>query len=261
MSYETLRVERDGGVAVVTVNRPEKLNALNATVLRELEAAVAALTTGPEPARCVVLTGAGEKAFVAGADIAAMSAMTVAQARAFSEAGHRVGFALERAPFPVIAAVNGFALGGGLELALACDFIYASDRAKVGQPEVNLGLVPGFGGTQRLARRVGIARARELIYSGDSIDAARALAIGLVNEVVPHGDLQSRARTRATELAAKAPLAVGTAKRVLLCGSETDLPTACELEATAFSALFASEDTREGTRAFVEKRPPAFRGV
>ncbi|MCC6215755.1 MAG: enoyl-CoA hydratase/isomerase family protein [Polyangiaceae bacterium] len=261
MSYETLRVERDGGVAVVTVNRPEKLNALNATVLRELEAAVAALAAGPEPARCVVLTGAGEKAFVAGADIAAMSAMTVAEARAFSEAGHRVGFALERAPFPVLAAVNGFALGGGLELALACDFIYASDRARVGQPEVNLGLVPGFGGTQRLARRVGIARARELIYSGDPIDAARALAIGLVNEVVPHGDLQSRARARAAELAAKAPLAIATAKRALLCGPETDLPTACELEATSFAALFASEDTREGTRAFLEKRPPTFRGV
>lgn len=261
MAYETLLIERDGAVAVVTVNRPEKLNALNATVLRELEAVVAELALPPDPARCVVLTGAGEKAFVAGADIAAMSAMSVAEARAFSEAGHRVCHALERAAFPVLAAVNGFALGGGLELALACDFLYASDRAKLGQPEVNLGLVPGFGGTQRLARRVGAARARELIYSGDTIDAARALALGLANEVVPHGDLAQRARARAAELAAKAPVAVATAKRAILLGSEAELATACELEATAFSTLFATEDAREGMRAFVERRPAKFRGA
>jgi enoyl-CoA hydratase len=259
-SYENISVGSEGGIATVTVNRPEKLNALNAHVLRELTAAFVALSESKPPTRVAILTGAGDKAFVAGADIAEMSALSAAEAKAFSDSGHRLGVVLESAPFPVIAAVNGYALGGGCELALACDFIYASDKARFGQPEVNLGLMPGFGGTQRLARRVGLARARELIYSGDAIPADRALAIGLVNEVVPHAELGERVRAVAKKIAAKAPLAVAASKRVMARGYDADLSVGNELEASAFSALFDSEDMREGTKAFVEKRPAEFKG-
>jgi enoyl-CoA hydratase len=258
MSYQTILLEKDGAVATVTINRPDKLNALNAQVIRELTDAFAGL--GGDGTRAAVLTGAGEKAFVAGADIAEMSGLTPAQAKAFAEAGHRLGFVLESAPYPVIAAVNGFALGGGCELALACDFIYASDRAKFGQPEVNLGLMPGFGGTQRLSRRVGLGLARELVFTGDPIDAERALAIGLVNAVVPAAELLARARATAQKIASKGPLAVASSKRALEKGYDVELAVACELEATAFGALFATEDMREGTRAFVEKRKAEFRG-
>jgi enoyl-CoA hydratase len=259
--YETILLDRDGAIATVTINRPDKLNALNARVVRELTHAFQSLIDGTEaPVRCAILTGAGEKAFVAGADIAEMSGLTPAQAKAFSDAGHRLGALIELAPFPVIAAVNGFALGGGCEIALACDFIYASDRAKLGQPEVNLGLMPGFGGTQRLARRVGIGRARELVYTGDHVNADRALAIGLVNEIVPTAELMDRVRAVAKKIAAKAPLAIAACKRSMLKGEEAELTVANELEAATFSGLFASEDSREGTRAFVEKRGANFTG-
>jgi enoyl-CoA hydratase len=258
MSYETILLEKDGAIAIVTVNRPDKLNALNARVIRELTDAFRSLYD--DGTRAAILTGAGDKAFVAGADIAEMTALSAAEAKAFAEAGHRLGFVIELAPFPVIAAVNGFALGGGCELALACDFIYASERAKLGQPEVNLGLMPGFGGTQRLSRRVGLGLARELVFTGDHVDAERALAIGLVNAVVPPAELLDRARATAQKIASKAPLAVAASKRALQKGYDADLTTACELEATAFSTLFASEDMREGTKAFVEKRKAEFRG-
>jgi enoyl-CoA hydratase len=171
-----------------------------------------------------------------------------------------VGRTLEEAPFPIIAAVNGFALGGGAELALACDFIYASDRAKLGLPEVTLGLVPGFGGTQRLARRVGVAHARELVFSGVPITAERAAVIGLVNAVVPHEQLLTRVREVAGRIATRAPLAIAAAKRLLLRGPEADLAIACELESETFGALFATADGKEGTSAFVAKRPAVFQG-
>ena len=255
----TVLVEREGAIAVLTLNRPDKLNALNAELLADLDAAVATLAADPGVG-CAVLTGAGDKAFAAGADIAAMVELTTDAARAFSEAGHRVCARLERAPFPVIGAINGFALGGGCEIALACDFLYASDRAKLGQPEVNLGVIPGFGGTQRLARRVGIGRARELCYTGDTIAAEEALRIGLVNAVVPHDELLPRARATAAKIAAKGRLAVAQCKRVLLTGEGLPLDAANALETQAFAVLFGTDDRREGMRAFLEKRKPAFKG-
>lgn len=259
-AFESLLVEQSEHIVVLTINRPEKLNSLNSGLIRELTAAVRSLSEKlPEP-RCAILTGAGDKAFVAGADIAEMSTMTIAQAKAFADAGHALCAAIEQAPFPFIAAVNGFALGGGCELALSCDFIYASERAKFGQPEVNLGLMPGFGGTQRLLRRVGLGVARELVYTGEAISAERALSIGLVNEVVPRQSLLERAQETAAKIATKAPLAITACKRVMLRGSDADLSAANELEATAFSGLFGSADQREGTRAFLAKTKPTFTG-
>ena len=203
----TLITERDGALAVLTLNRPDKLNALNAELLGELDAALAELSRDASIA-CAILTGAGDKAFAAGADIAAMLPMTTEQGRAFSEMGHRICSRIERAPFPVIGAINGFALGGGCELALACDFLYASDKAKLGQPEVNLGIIPGFGGTQRLARRVGLARARELCFTGDAIGAEDALRMGLVNAVVPHAELLPKVKEVASKIASKGRVAI-----------------------------------------------------
>ena len=250
----------DDHVVTLTLNRPDKLNALNEELLLELGRVAADLARDPS-VRCVLLTGAGDKAFAAGADIAAMSAMTAVRAKRFAEMGHAIAQTLETAHFPVIAAVNGFALGGGCELALACDFIYASDRAKLGQPEVSLGVIPGFGGTQRLARRVGEARARELCMTGDLVGAEEALRIGLVNAVVPHAELLPRVREVGRKIAGKAPLAVAAAKRVILRGADVPLTTANELEATAFAALFGTADQREGMRAFLEKRAPKFEGA
>jgi enoyl-CoA hydratase len=258
-TLQFVRVETAGAVATVTIQRPEKLNALNAHVVAELSHAFAALAASAEPVRCAILTGAG-KAFVAGADIAAMASMSTVEAKRFADAGHALGAQIEALPFPVIAAVNGFALGGGCELALACDFIYAAEGAKLGQPEVNLGIIPGFGGTQRLVRRVGAARARELIYTGDTLSAEQALAIGLVNAVVPGAELLARALATATKIASRGPLAVATSKRLVLRGESLDLPAACELEAQAFSALFGSEDQRAGMKAFVDKTQATFSG-
>jgi enoyl-CoA hydratase len=255
----TVLIERDGHVVTLTLNRPDKLNALNGELLRELALHLAELDADAS-VRCAILTGTGDKAFAAGADIAAMSQMTTTQAKAFAEMGHRIGAAMEAAHFPIIAAVNGFALGGGCELALACDFVYASDKAKLGQPEVSLGVIPGFGGTQRLARRVGEARARELCMTGDMVSADEALRIGLVNAVVPHGELLGRVRDVAKKIASKGPLAIAAVKRVVARGADVPLPTANELEATAFSALFGTADQREGMRAFLEKGTAKFEG-
>ncbi len=259
VSYETILVARDEHVATITLNRPDKLNALNATLLRELFHAVADLAAD-KSVRCAILTGAGEKAFAAGADIGAMKEMTAAEARTFAHLGHALGDRIESAGFPVIAAVNGFALGGGCELALACDFLYASDKAKFGQPEVNLGVIPGFGGTQRLARRVGIGRARELCYTGDVIGADEALRIGLVNAVFPGTELLAKARETAAKIAAKGPLAIAQCKRTIQRGADVPLTVANELEAQAFAALFGSHDQREGMTAFLDKRKAAFEG-
>ncbi len=255
----TVLIERDDGVVTLTLNRPDKLNALDEALLRDLAQALASLEDDPA-ARVAILTGAGDRAFVAGADIAAMAEMSPTQASRFASLGHRVGVLLEEARIPIIAAVNGFALGGGCELALCCDFIYASDRARFGQPEVGLGVIPGFGGTQRLARIVGVARARELCITGDVVGADEALRIGLVNAVVAHAELRSKVKEVAVRIASRAPLAVGSIKRVVRRGADAPLASANELEATAFAALFGTHDQREGMRAFLEKRTPSFQG-
>ncbi|MEO7032188.1 MAG: enoyl-CoA hydratase-related protein [Polyangiaceae bacterium] len=254
--YETLLVTRADHVVTVTVNRPSKLNALNALVLAELTAAFQSLEAAPPETRvrAAILTGAGEKAFVAGADIGEMAGLSAAQAYAFSAAGHRLGRLMEDVSFPIIAAVNGFALGGGCELALCADYIFASERAKFGQPETNLGLLPGFGGTQRLSRRVGLGRARELVYSGEPISAEQALQIGLVNRVLPAAQLLPSAEEHARRIAEQAPLAVAASKRALNRGFDADLASACELEARSFGALFATDDAKQGLTAFLAKR-------
>jgi enoyl-CoA hydratase len=259
--FEFVTSERVGPVATITIQRPDKLNALNARVIAELTRAFNDLLpsdSDQESVRAAILTGAG-KAFVAGADISEMADMTPVDAKLFSDAGHRLCALIESLPFPVIAAVNGFALGGGCELALACDFIYAAEGAKLGQPEVNLAVIPGFGGTQRLLRRVGAARARELIYTADLVTAEQALAMGLVNAVVPAAELLVRVRDVALKIASRGPLAVAAAKRVMLRGEALDLPAACELEAQAFAMLFGSEDQKTGMRAFLEKSKASFK--
>jgi enoyl-CoA hydratase len=254
-----LRIDREDAIAILRLDRPDKLNALNRELVGALLAGVESLEATPE-VRAAIVTGEGDRAFAAGADIAAMTEMTPVEAKAFSELGHRLGAAMEQSRLPFIAAVNGFALGGGCELALACDFIYASDKAKFGQPEINLGVVPGFGGTQRLARRVGVGRARELCMTGEIVDAHEALRIGWVDAVVAPDQLMPKARRTAMAIASKAPLAVAAIKRTILRGQDVPLPTANELEATAFAALFGTYDQREGMRAFIAKRPAKFEG-
>ncbi len=254
------RADQDGrAVATLTLNRPDKLNALDATLLNALEAALDDLRRDPSVA-VVILTGAGEKAFAAGADIAAMATLSPEQAKKFSEQGHRICASMEEAPFPVIGAINGFALGGGCELALACDFLYASERAKFGQPEVKLGVIPGFGGTQRLARRVGLGLARELCYTGATIDAQTALRVGLVNAVHPPAELAAKTLEVAKTIASMGPCAITACKRVLLNGADMALAEANDLESAAFATLFATSDQREGMAAFLAKRPARFEG-
>jgi enoyl-CoA hydratase len=259
MSYQNLLVDATAPVATVTVNRPKVLNALDETTLRELADAFGTLAAQPG-IRCVILTGAGEKAFVAGADIAAMVEFGPEQGRALAECGHRMAAVMEGAGTPIIAAVNGFALGGGLELALACDFAIAASHAKLGSPEVGLGVIPGFGATQRLARRIGPARARELLYTGNVITAEEALRIGLVNAVTEPSALMGAARSLAEKIASRAPLAVAAAKRALREGADLPLSQALALEAGLFGGLFGTVDQREGMRAFLEKRPAKFEG-
>jgi enoyl-CoA hydratase len=257
MSEFFVRVEVDGPFATVTIDRPKSLNALNTRTLEELEKALSELA-GRDDLRGLVLTGAGEKAFVAGADIAEMQGMDALRAKHFAALGHRVMDALGALPFPVVAAVNGFALGAGCELALACDFIYASENARFGLPEVGLGILPGFGGTQRLGRLVGPARAKELIFTGDMIDAGRAKAIGLALEVVPLPQLLPHARATLERVAKKGPLAVRRAKEAIDRGVEMELADGNRVEQELFADLFETADRREGMTAFVEKRPPRF---
>jgi enoyl-CoA hydratase len=260
MAYENLLFQVADGIAVLTMNRPKALNALNSRTLAELDQVLQVEARDPA-VRALVLTGAGDKAFVAGADIAEMSAMTPAQARAFAELGQRAYARLEALPIPTIAAVNGFALGGGGELTLACDLVYASERARFGQPEVNLGLVPSWGGTQRLARRVGAMRALEIVLTGEMYDAARAKEMGLCLEVLAPDALLPHAKAKAQVIASRGPLAVAAAKRVLRAGADVGLAQGLALEAEAFGLVFASDDMREGTRAFLEKRPARFKGA
>jgi enoyl-CoA hydratase len=254
---DIVKIERRGAVALITLNRPEALNALDAAVLAQLEARIGEVARDPG-ARALVVTGEG-RAFAAGADIAAMQPFTAAQAGEFSRLGHRAFAALEALAVPTIAAVNGYALGGGCELALACDWIYASAKARFGQPEVNLGIVPGFGGTSRLVRRVGVAWAKEIVLTGEAIDAEQALRIGLANRVFAPEELLPAALAAGDAIAAKGPLAVAAAKRVLHQGQDADARVANALEQEAFAATFASEDRAEGMAAFLDKRAPVFR--
>jgi enoyl-CoA hydratase len=253
------REDVGGGVVVVTVNRPEALNALDlehASLLRDgLEAAAA-----DEDVRALVLTGAGERAFVAGADIKYMQGLSVLEAREWGALGHRCAELLETMPKPTIAAINGFALGGGCEMALACDLRLAATTAKLGQPEINLGILPGWGGSQRLARTTTLGYAKELVLTGRTVDAEEALAHGLVNAVHEPGDLLPRARELAAELASKSPLALAAAKEAMNLSLAGDRRSNLEAEARLFAMLFATEDQKEGMAAFVEKRSPRFRG-
>lgn len=259
MSYQNLSFEVRDGVGVLTVNRPKALNALNSGTIAELDAALQREARDPA-VKALVLTGAGDKAFVAGADISEMNGLSAEQGRAFAAAGQRALSRLEALPIVTVAAVNGFALGGGNELALACDLVYASEKARFGQPEVNLGLLPGWGGTQRLARRVGPMRALEIVLTGEMVDAARAKEMGLCLEVLPAEKLLEHAMARARLIASRGPLAVAAAKRSLRAGADSGLDQGLALEAEAFGLLFASDDMREGTKAFLEKRPARFQG-
>jgi enoyl-CoA hydratase len=263
MAYENLRLELADGIATLTVSREKQLNALNEATLRELLHALETLTVPSAVAagvRALIVTGAGEKAFVAGADIAELSGLSATESLALSGLGHRVMDRLEALPVPTIAAVNGFALGGGCELALSCDLVYASEKARFGLPEVGLGVIPGFGGTQRLSRLLGRQRAKEIIFTGEMVDAARAKEIGLVLDVVPPSDLLEHCRAVARKIAAKAPLAITEAKRAIEWGANTDLGTANALERQAFALLFGTDDQEEGMKAFLEKRTPKFLG-
>ncbi|HEX5656002.1 MAG TPA: enoyl-CoA hydratase-related protein [Polyangiales bacterium] len=257
---QVVTLAHEGPISTLTIQRPAVLNALNVEVLVGIKRAADEVRERVE-SRVLIVTGAGEKAFVAGADIAAMKAMSAAEARVFAAKGHAAMDAIAELTVPVIAAVNGFALGGGCELALAADFIYASERARFGLPEVNLGLFPGFGGTQRLPRRIAVGVARELVYSGAIIDAAEALRIGLVNRVFPPEQLLAETRKTAELIASKAPLAIQGAKRVINEGLDNALRDANELEREGFERLFESQDSREGMSAFLEKRAAKFRGL
>ena len=249
----------DAGIALVTINRPQKLNALSGAVIVELAEAVARITGDPA-IRAAIVTGAGEKAFVAGADIGELAALTPCEARAFALRGQGVFRALETCGKPSAAAVNGFALGGGLELAMACTVRFAAENAKLGQPEVKLGIVPGYGGTQRLPRLVGRGRAMELLLSGEPIAAAEAYRIGLVNAVVPQSELLDYSRAWLAKVLANGPLAVGLAMDAVDTGLSCGLDEGLRFEAAAFGLSVATEDRREGTRAFLEKRRAAFTG-
>ena len=259
MPDANIRFEAADSIGTLTIDRPKSLNALNPETLREILRCLRDVRRAGE-VRALIVTGAGEKAFVAGADIAEMSKMTVVQAKEMARLGQRSTSALEDLPIPVIAAVNGFALGGGMELVMACDLAIASEKARFGQPEINLGIIPGFGGTQRLARRVGAPRARQMIYGGDMIDAETARQWGLVNRVVKPEDLLAEARKLAATLATKPPVALAQAKLVIQHGLDVDLENGLRLEAEAFAVTFSTEDRTEGMAAFLNKRPAKFAG-
>lgn len=258
MSDDVVLLERRGAVALLTLNRPKSLNAIDVSMLDALEARIAEVAASD--ARALVLTGEG-RAFAAGADIAAMRKMSPVEGEAFGRLGHRVFGALEELDVPTIAAVNGFALGGGCELALACDWIYTSTKATFGQPEVGLGLIPGFGGTSRLVRRVGVAWAKEIILTGDNLKADEALRIGLANRAFEPAALIDAAIQAGESAASRGPLAVGLAKRVIQQGQDADVRTAHAIEQQAFGLTHATRDRDEGMDAFLEKRDPAFDGT
>jgi len=258
MELTNIILEKEGKIAIVTINRPKALNALNSETLREINCVIDEVEKDEE-ILAVVLTGSGEKAFVAGADISEMKEMSTIQGRKFGILGNQVFRRLENLEKPVIAALNGFTLGGGCELAMACDIRIASTKTKVGQPEVGLGITPGFGGTQRLARLVGLGMAKELIYTGKIIGADEAFRIGLVNKVVAPENLLIEAKALANQIAAQAPIAVSLCKAAINKGIQTDIDTALSYESEVFGECFSTEDQKEGMAAFVEKREKNFK--
>jgi enoyl-CoA hydratase len=259
MTFDNLLIDRDGAVAVVTIHRPRVLNALNSQTVDELRRVMLECRQD-EGVRVIVLTGSGDKAFVAGADINELAVQTPTGGREHALAGQHVFDVIENLGKPVIAAINGFALGGGCELAMACTLRIAADTAKIGQPEIGLGLMPGYAGTQRLPRLVGKGRAMELCLMGAPIGAEEALRIGLVNRVVPAGALMAESRKLADQLARSAPIAMHYIINALNKGVEMPFAEACQYEATLFGLVASTEDMKEGTRAFLEKRKPEFKG-
>ena len=259
MSYENIIYEVEDGIATITFNRPKALNALNSALLGEFSEALDEIAAD-ENIRILVLTGSGDKSFVAGADITQLATFNSLKAKNFAHKGHAIIAKLQQLPIAVIAAVNGFALGGGTEIAIACDFIYASDNAKFGQPEINLGLIPGFGGTQRLPRLIGANLTKELVFTGRMISAAEAEKIGLANKVVPQDQLVEEVMNIAREIAAKGKASLRAAKQAINNGLNTDLATGIHIEVDAFGLCYGSSDSKEGTSAFLEKRKPEFKG-
>jgi enoyl-CoA hydratase len=259
MEFEYIIYEKNEGVATITLNRPEALNAFSKDVVEEILRALEDVKTD-EAVRVVVLTGAGEKAFSAGADIKAMVGMTALRAREMSFMGERLCVGLENLEKPVVAAINGYALGGGLEVAMSCDLRIASENAKMGQTEINIGLIPGWGGTQRLTRLVGMTKAKELVFTGRIIDAKTAEQIGIVNMVVPADKFREAVGQFAKDLASKAPVALKVAKALINKGSDIGLESALALEREGFGVVGSSEDLKEGVSAFTEKRKPVFKG-
>jgi len=259
MDFENIIVENTEGIATITFNRPKALNALNSALLEEVSQALDGVAAN-EDIRVLVLTGAGDKAFVAGADIKELASLNALQAKRFAQKGQAVINKIAALPIPVIAAVNGYALGGGTEMALACDFIYAADSANMGLPETTLGLIPGFGGTQRLSRLIGPNRAKELIYTGKIIPAIEAQALGLINQICGADFLMDAVMKTARTMAAKGKVSLRAAKEAVNSGLDTDLTTGLKIEQDAFAICMVSEDAAEGTRAFIEKRSPVFKG-
>lgn len=259
MDYRYLLYNKEGGIGTVIVNRPEVLNALSQSVYAELNGLFKEIEEDDE-VHVVILTGSGEKAFIAGADIAAMQPMNSTGVRGFIDIARKAFDRVHTLSKPVIAAINGFALGGGCELAMCCDLRIASENAKFGQPEIGLGIIPGGGGTQRLSRLVGETRAKELIYTGDIIDAHTACSIGLINKVVSSDDLISEANALAKKMVAKSSVILSFAKKVINGGMNVDLSSGLDLEAECFALCFSTEDQKEGMTAFLEKRKPAFKG-
>lgn len=258
MKYRFLLYDKEDGIAKVTINRPEALNALNSKVWHELLAVFAEMKRDDE-VRVVILTGSGKKAFIAGSDVAEMQPLTSITIRPFQELARQAQAEIEELPKPVIAAINGFALGGGFEVAMCCDLRIAAENAKFAHAEINVGIIPGGGGTQRLTRLVGMTKAKEMIYTGDMIDADTAYRIGLVNKVVPLDDLMAEAEKSAQKIKSKSGAALALAKMAINSGANVDLSSGLDLEAQCFSCCFATEDQKEGMRVFIEKRKPQFK--
>jgi enoyl-CoA hydratase len=259
MAYETIIFQKQGHVGVIKFNRPKALNAINPLLISEVHQALDEIEKDPS-LRVVVMTGEGDKAFIAGADISYMVNLPPLGARRWSQEGHDLGFRIENFPLPVIACVNGFALGGGVEMAMACDFIYASENAKFGQPEINLGIIPGFGGTQRLSRLLGKAIAKELCMTGLMISAQEAKALGLVNKVFPPDKLWEETMKTANLIASKGKVSLRSMKQCIDRGYDTDLRRGCQMECDHFGLCMSSPDAKEGMSAFLEKRKPEFKG-
>ncbi len=259
MSYKNILFEEKNEIAIITFNRPKALNALSQELMGELNDILDALVEKSN-IKVLILTGSGEKAFVAGADISEINKLDVLSAKHFARLGQKIIGKLQKLPIPVICAVNGFALGGGCEMALGCDFIYASENAMIGLPEITLGLMPGFGGTQRLARLVGKNRAKELVFTGDMLSAQDAKEMGLVNKVFPLDSLMENVMKVAKKIASKGRVSIRSAKEAINRGLDMDLENGCKLEVDCFALCFASEDAKEGTTAFLEKRKAEFKG-